>query len=81
MKDLQERAESFSAVVGIMPRIGGLSTGGRPSQFWFAAVSDNYFTGLGVTPARGHALHEALGLAGPRRPRPHVLDEDVWRRS
>jgi predicted permease len=53
MKDLQERAEPFSAVVGNMLRIGGLSAGGRASQFWFAAVSDNYFTGLGVTPGLG----------------------------
>ena len=34
-------------------RIGGLAPSGRTSQFWFGAVSDNYFTGLGVTPAAG----------------------------
>src|SRR5688500_17070798 len=43
LKDFQERAESFSAVVGSMPRVGGLAIGGRASQFWFAAVSGNYF--------------------------------------
>ena len=53
MKDFQERAEPFSAVMGSMIRIGGLSAGGRASQFWFTAVSDNYFTGLGVTPGLG----------------------------
>jgi predicted permease len=53
MKDLQERAEPFSVVVGHMLRIGGLSAGGRASQFWFTVVSDNYFTGLGVTPGLG----------------------------
>ena len=61
MKDLQARADSFSAVVGIMPRIGGLTTGGRPSQFWFAAVSDNFFTGLGVTPALGTLFTKPSG--------------------
>jgi predicted permease len=53
MKDFQERAEPFSTVVGNMLRVGGLSAGGRASQFWFTAVSDNYFNGLGVTPALG----------------------------
>src|SRR4051812_32125376 len=47
LKDLQERAKPFSAVVGFMPRMGGLSANSRASQFWFAAVSDNYFSGLG----------------------------------
>ena len=36
-----------------MPRIGGMLLGGRASQFWFAAVSDNYFGGLGVRPVAG----------------------------
>jgi predicted permease len=53
LKDFQERAEPFSAVVGFMARIGGLSARGKTSPFWFAAVSDNYFTGLGVVPAAG----------------------------
>jgi predicted permease len=53
LKDFQARAEPFSAVVGVMPRIGGLASGGQAFQFWFAAVSDNFFTGLGVTPAVG----------------------------
>jgi predicted permease len=53
LKDLQQRADSFSDVVGYMARIGGLVTGGRSSQFWFVAVSDNYFTGLRVKPAAG----------------------------
>jgi hypothetical protein len=44
MQDFQERAGSFSAVVGLMPRLGGLVADGKASKFWFAAVSDNYFT-------------------------------------
>jgi hypothetical protein len=45
MKDFHERAEPFSTVVGNMLRVGGLSTGGRASQFWFTAVSDNCLQG------------------------------------
>ncbi len=52
-----------------MLRIGGLSTDGRASQFWFAAVSNNYFTGLGVaaeqgtlfTAPSGSPVHVVLG--------------------
>jgi predicted permease len=53
LEDFQERAEPFSDVVGLMPRLGGLVANGRASQFWFAAVSGNYFSGLGVRPAAG----------------------------
>jgi len=61
MKDLQERAEPFSTVVGFMARIGGVSTAGQASQFWYAAVSDNYFSGLGVTPALGTLFTQKSG--------------------
>ena len=61
LEDLQQRAESFSDVVGIMLRIGGLATASRPSQFWYGAVSNNYFTGLGVTPALGSFFTEPSG--------------------
>jgi len=53
MKDFQDRADPFSAVVGVMARIGGLSANGKASQFWYCAVSDNFFAGLGVKPAAG----------------------------
>jgi len=53
MKDFQERAGAFSSVVGVMVRIGGLSTDGRAVPFWFNCVSDNFFSGLRVMPAAG----------------------------
>src|SRR5690349_10333638 len=53
LKDFQDRRGPFSAVFAQMLRIGGLSTDGRTSQFWFAAVSDNYFTSLGVSAKQG----------------------------
>jgi putative ABC transport system permease protein len=71
LEDFQERAEAFSDVVGLMPRMGGLVADGRASQFWFAAVSENYFGGLGVRPAAGtlftrdsgSPVHVVLGYA------------------
>ena len=53
MKDIQERAEPFSTVIGHMPRVGGMSADGRASQFFYTVVSDNYFSGLGVAAAHG----------------------------
>jgi len=53
LKDFQDRSGPFSTVFAQLLRVGGLSTDGRASQFWFAAVSDNYFTGLGVAAAQG----------------------------
>jgi predicted permease len=53
MKDFQERGEAFSSVVGGMLRIGGLSADGRAAPFWFMSVSNNFFSGLRVSPAAG----------------------------
>jgi putative ABC transport system permease protein len=61
LKDFQERADPFSAVVGVMPRLGGLASGGQAFQFWFLAVSDNFFTGLGVPPAAGELFTSPSG--------------------
>jgi predicted permease len=76
LKDLQQRAEPFSTVVGHMPRIGGVSMDGRASQFWFTAVSDNYFSGLGVTAAYGTLF------TGPSGSPVHVvLGHSFWRKT
>ena len=74
LKDFQERAEPFSAVVGVMPRIGGMVANGRASQFWFASVSDNYFAGLGVLPAAGTLFTRDSGS-----PVHVVLGHSFWR--
>ena len=73
LKDLQERAEAFSDVVGFMPRIGGLLIDGKPSQFWYAAVSDNYFGGLRVRPPQG-----TLFTAESGSPVHVVLGHSFW---
>jgi predicted permease len=61
MKDLQQRDGPFSTVFGQLLRVGGLSAAGRASQFWFAAVSDNYFTSLGITAQHGTIFTEPSG--------------------
>ena len=76
LEDLQKRADAFSDVMGIMIRIGGLSADGRVSQFWFAAVSDNYFSGLGVVPAAGSLLNSASGA-----PARIVLGHSFWKKT
>jgi putative ABC transport system permease protein len=75
MKDFQERAEPFSVVAGEMFRVAGLSTGERAAQFWLAAVSDNYFSGLGVT-----AVHGTLFSAPSGSPAHVVLGYTFWMR-
>ena len=76
LKDLQSRSDSFTAVFGTVIRVGGLSADGRASQFWFAAVSDNYFSGLGVTPARGTLIDAPSG--SPVRV---VLGHSFWMKT
>ena len=76
LKDFQEQNGPFSTVFAQMLRVGGLSTDGRASQFWFAAVSDNYFTGLGVAPAHG-----ALFTAPSGSPVHVVLGHTFWMKT
>ena len=61
LKDFQERVGSFSDVVGFMARMGGFVANGRASQFWFGAVSNNYFSGLRVRPAAGTLFSDRSG--------------------
>src|SRR5918995_1082269 len=62
--DLQRRATTLSHVFGFMARIGGLSSEGKAAQFFFVAVSDNYFPALGIDP---HLSDHRPGLVvGPR---------------
>jgi predicted permease len=76
LKDFQQRAEPFSAVFAVAPRVGGLSADGHASQFWFAVVSDNYFPALGVTPAVG-----TLFTASSGSPAGIVLGYSYWMKT
>ena len=75
LKDFQARAEPFSYVVGQVARVGGFVASGRASQFWYAVVSDNYFTGLDVRPAAGALFTESSGS-----PVHVVLGHGFWMR-
>jgi putative ABC transport system permease protein len=71
--DLQRRSTSFSQVFGVMPRIGGLSVDGKAAQFFFVAVSDNYFSALGVEPLLGSVFTQRSGS-----PAAVVLGHTFW---
>ena len=63
LADMQQRTQSFSDIFGVMPRIGGFATEGKAAQFFFAAVSDNFF--LGSASSRNWA---SCSRAHPDRP-------------
>lgn len=75
MKDFQRHASSFSDIFGATPRFGGMSIDGKASQFFFVAVSDNYFTGLRLTPAAGKFFTAPSGS-----PASIVLGYSFWMR-
>ena len=50
--DLRKQANVFSDVLASQIDIGGLSVDGKPNQFVYCYVTGNYFSGLGVQPAR-----------------------------
>ena len=63
-KDLQQRTRTFTDVFGFLPRVGGLTAEARPHQFFFCAVSDNYFAALKVTPySQLAAVSAVIGAA------------------
>ena len=71
--DLQRRATSFSHVFGVMPRIGGLSAEGKAAQFFYVAVSDNYFPAIGIDPHVGTLFSRRSGS-----PAAIVLGHTFW---
>jgi predicted permease len=71
--DLQRRATSFSHVFAMMPRIGGMAVDDKAAQFFFVAVSDNYFTALGVEPLLGSLFTQRSGS-----PAAVVLGHSFW---
>jgi hypothetical protein len=73
MKDFQERAASFTDVFAALIRFGGLASDRKPAQFFFAAVSDNYFSALRLQP------HLGTLFTGPSgSPASIVLGHSFW---
>ena len=71
--DLQRRVTSLSHVFGVMPRVGGLSSEGKAAQFFFVAVSDNYFAAMGIGPHLGTLFSRQSGS-----PAAIVLGHTFW---
>jgi predicted permease len=71
--DLQRRATAFSHLFGVMPRVGGLSSEGKAAQFFFVAVSDNYFAAMGIAPHLGTLFSQKSGS-----PAAIVLGHTFW---
>ena len=61
LRDYREQARVFSDVFAFDLRIGGLTVDGRTTQFLYHAVSGNFFTGLGLSPAAGRLLQPGEG--------------------
>jgi macrolide transport system ATP-binding/permease protein len=53
LQDLRKQADVFSDLLGFDSQVGGFSTGGKSTQMLYLAVTGNYFSALGVTPAIG----------------------------
>ena len=63
--DFQKQAGStFSDLIATQVDLGGLSVGGRASQFLFTRVSGNYFSSLGIQPALGRLILPTEGKEG-----------------
>jgi predicted permease len=62
LQDLrQQGTHVFSDVFAFGLWVGGFSTGGKTSEVLFSAVSGNYFSALGVTPALGRVFQPGEG--------------------
>jgi predicted permease len=59
--DYRQASSVFSDVFGFDTRLGGLTIDGKTSQFAFHAVTGNFFSGLGVTPAAGRLFRPGEG--------------------
>jgi predicted permease len=79
LEDFRHQANTFSDLFAYSPRLGGLSSGGKTTQFMYSAVTGNYFSALGVTPVAGRLLEPGEGENGGA-PRVVVLGYSFWQR-
>jgi macrolide transport system ATP-binding/permease protein len=59
--DYREQADVFSDVFAYVTRLGGLTVDGQTRQFLYHAVTGDFFTGLGLTPAAGRLFTPGEG--------------------
>jgi macrolide transport system ATP-binding/permease protein len=79
VQDFRKQAEQFSDVFAYTPRMSGLTTGEKTTQFLYSAVTGNYFSALGVKSAAGRLF---LSGEGEREEDPLVivLSYSYWQR-
>lgn len=77
--DFRRDAGVFSDVFASQSSIGGLSSEGNATQFLYAYVTGNYFSGLGVKPALGRFFLPSEGERPAQDPLV-VLGYSFWQR-
>jgi predicted permease len=79
IEDYRRRASSFSDVFGYDLRVGGLNVDGKVMPLVYSAVTGNFFTGLGLTPAAGRLFAPGEGEHHGAEP-VIVLGHGYWQR-
>jgi len=75
--DFRTQASSFESIFGVDTRFGGLTAGGRTTQFLYDVVTGNLFTGLGLVPAAGRLFRPGEGESPGAEP-VLVLSYSYW---
>jgi predicted permease len=79
IQDLRRQADRFSGIFGFNTLLAGFSADGQVTQFLYAAVTGNYFSDLGVTPAAGRLFAPGEGES-PGAALSVVLGYSFWQR-
>ena len=61
LEDYRAQSQHFAEVFAFDTRIGGLTAGGKTTQFLHHGVSGNFFTALGLAPALGRVIAPGEG--------------------
>lgn len=61
LEDYRTQASDVAEVFAFDTRIGGITAGGKTTQFLYHGVSGNFFTALGLTPALGRLIAPGEG--------------------
>jgi hypothetical protein len=77
LQDYRQERSVLTDVIGYAPRPATLNAGGDAERIAVAAVTDNYFTMLGVRPAAGRLIQPNEGRAPGDAPLV-VLSYDYW---
>jgi predicted permease len=79
-EDLRKQVDAFSDIIAFNNDLGGLSYAGKANPFFFAYVSGNYFSALGIQPAAGRFFLPSEGEAGGKSPY-IVLGYSYWQKK